>query len=411
MPSKIVLINISGEDQPGLMAIVTSRLSDYEAHILDVGQSVIHNELNLGILIQTSETKKRRGTDELLPILKEQMEKLGMSIRATPVTEKQYRDWVAAQGKLRSIVTLLTSGDTSEQLASVTSVVQQHGLNVDGIRRLSGRIPLGQESIGRIIVEMSLRGFIHDPARLKTDLMSSAERLGFDFSVQRDSVFRRTRRLVAFDMDSTLINAEIIDELAKRHGVGSQVAGITQRAMMGELDFEESFQERSRLLKGLSVRVLHDVAENVALNPGADRLLRALHYFGFKTAIISGGFQYVGDLLADRLGIDYVFANSLEITNEIMTGEVEGEIINAHRKSELLKEIAHSEGISDQQTIAIGDGANDIPMLNTAGLGVAYHAKPFVRNTADHVISEFGLDSVLYLMGFSDLDVEEALMN
>jgi phosphoserine phosphatase len=222
-------------------------------------------------------------------------------------------------------------------------------------------------------------------------------------------VYRRNRRLVAFDMDSTLINVEVIDELAARHGVGKQVSAITERAMRGELQFKDSFRQRARLLSGLSERALREVADSVALNEGAHRLLRTLKHFGYKTAIISGGFQYVGDRLQAELGIDYVHANALEIRNGAMTGEVHGEIIDAGRKAQLLNEIAQREGISGEQTIAIGDGANDLPMLNAAGLGVAYHAKPLVKETASHAISTYGLDSVLYLMGFSDRDIEEAL--
>jgi phosphoserine phosphatase len=210
-------------------------------------------------------------------------------------------------------------------------------------------------------------------------------------------------------MDSTLIDAEVIDELADYHGVKDAVSEITDRTMRGELNFQESFTERARLLAGLSESALREVAESVRLNDGAHRLIRSLKHFGYKTAILSGGFQYMGERLQAELGIDYVFANRLEIVDGVMTGAVEGEIVDAERKAELLEEIALREGISLQQTIAIGDGANDLPMLSRAGLGVAYHAKPVVKESASHAISNFGLDTVLYLMGFSDRDIEEAL--
>ena len=210
-------------------------------------------------------------------------------------------------------------------------------------------------------------------------------------------------------MDSTLITEEVIDELAAAHGVGDAVAAITHRAMSGEIDFQESFRLRASLLAGMPVQTLAEVAARVRLNSGADRLIRALQHFGYKTAIVSGGFQYVGEQLQKKLGIDYVFANSLKVSDGVMTGEVEGEIVDAQRKAELLRATAAKEGITLQQTIAIGDGANDLPMLRTAGLGVAFHAKPVVRESARHAISNFGLDAVLYLIGFSDRDIDEAL--
>jgi phosphoserine phosphatase len=404
------LVNVSGQDQPGLMAMLTSTLAQFQVRILDVGQAVIHDELNLGMLVQIVSDAKARGVSEVLDALEAAARGQGMSVRCTPISSADYADWVNSQGKPRYIVTLLAGGATGEQLAAVTSIIQRHGMNIDAVRRLSGRLALGSaDDSQRMSIEMSLRGSLADAAALKVDLLEAADRLTFDVSVQQDTVYRRNRRLVAFDMDSTLINVEVIDELAARHGVGKQVSAITERAMRGELQFKDSFRQRARLLRGLSERALREVADSVALNEGAHRLLRTLKHFGYKTAIISGGFQYVGDRLQAELGIDYVHANALEIRNGAMTGEVHGEIIDAGRKAQLLNEIAQREGISGEQTIAIGDGANDLPMLNAAGLGVAYHAKPLVKETASHAISTYGLDSVLYLMGFSDRDIEEAL--
>ena len=406
MAEEIILINVSGQDKPGLMSLLMATLAQFDAHILDIGQAVIHEDLALGILVSIDSSAS--GT--MIKDIMFNANDAGSTVRISNISEKNYQLWLEASGKTRYILTLLSAGDGSVSMHAVSELTHRFGLNIDTVRRLTDRgetRPVGASA--RLCVEMRVRGSTAEINDLRAELLTQAELLDFDFSLQQDTVFRRNRRLVAFDMDSTLITEEVIDELAQRYGVGEEVAAITAQAMGGKIDFKESFRRRAKLLKGMPVSVLEDLAHGVQLNTGAHRLLKALQHFGYKTAVISGGFQYVGDHLQKTLGIDYVFANALEVADGVMTGEVSGEIIDADRKALLLRETAQSEGIALQQTIAIGDGANDLPMLACAGLGVAFHAKPVVRESAQHAISNFGLDAVLYLIGFSDRDIDQAL--
>ncbi|CAI8724869.1 phosphoserine phosphatase SerB [Pseudomonas zeae] len=399
---EIVLINITGVDRPGLTAAITGVLAQGGVNILDIGQAVIHDTLSFGILVEIPDSEQ--GKSVLKDILFKGYE-LDQQVRFTPVSEEDYQQWVGNQGKKRHIVTLLTRKVTAGQLQAVSSITAKYGLNIDHIDRLSGRMPLDTPADkGKGCIEFSVRGEAADPQALRAEFLSVAQALNVDIAFQEDSLFRRNRRLAVFDMDSTLIEAEVIDELAKAAGVGEQVSEITERAMAGELDFRASFKERLALLKGLDVSVLDSIGASLRLTEGAETLFAELKRLGYKTAILSGGFTYFAKQLQAKLGIDYVFANELEVVDGKCTGVAIEPIVDAQRKADLLKELAHKEGLRLEQTIAVGDGANDLPMLAIAGLGVAFRAKPLVKQSAKQAISTLGLDGVLYLLGFRDRD-------
>jgi len=397
---EIVLINITGEDRPGLTAAITGVLAQGGVNILDIGQAVIHDTLSFGILVEIPATEQ---ASSVLKDLLFTAYELDQQVRFTPVAESDYQQWVDGQGKPRHIVTLLTRKVTAEQLQRVSAITARYGLNIDHIDRLSGRMPLDTpDERSKGCIEFSVRGEPADTAALRAEFLRVAQELNVDIAFQRDSLFRRNRRLAVFDMDSTLIEAEVIDELAKAAGVGEQVAEITERAMRGELDFRASFKERLALLKGLPEEVLEQIAERLPLTEGAETLFAELKRLGYKTAILSGGFTYFAKRLQALLGIDYVYANELEIVDGRLTGVAIEPIVDAQRKADLLRELAQREGLQLEQTIAVGDGANDLPMLGLAGLGVAFRAKPLVKQSAKQAISTLGLDGILYLLGYRD---------
>ncbi|WP_425077518.1 phosphoserine phosphatase SerB [Psychroserpens sp. S379A] len=404
MAKEIFLMNISGQDKPGLTSSLTKVLSQYEAKILDIGQANIHDTLSLGFMF---EIESGHNSASVLKDLLFKSYELGVTAKFTPITLEDYENWVQLQGKDRYIVTILGERLTAEQIAQVTKVISEKNLNIDAIKRLTGRTSLVKtEAYPRASIQLSIRGKIDCKTDFTEKFMQISRELDVDIAFQEDNIYRRNRRLVCFDMDSTLIQTEVIDELAERAGVGEEVKAITEAAMQGEIDFQESFKKRMKLLKGLSEEVLHDVAVNLPITKGAKRLIDALKSYGFKTAILSGGFTYFGDYLKQELGIDYVYANQLEIKDGLLTGRYIGAIVDGNKKADYLKEIAVKEGIDISQTIAVGDGANDLQMLNLAGLGIAFHAKPTVKDNAQNSISSIGLDGVLYLLGYHDRHID-----
>lgn len=401
--TEIILANLSGEDKPGVTAGLTAILAEYNASILDIGQANIHHSLSLAVLFEA----KTKDSGDIMKKLLFKATELSISIRFSPLSRTEYTNWVNLQGKNRYIITILGRELHAKQIALVTEKIREHNLNIEAITRLTGRVPIDIKSRPkRSCVELSVRGCIDSAEELQKIFMDLSSKHSIDIAFQEESMYRRMRRLICFDMDSTLIQTEVIDELADRAGAGEEVRAITESAMRGEIDFSESFKRRIKLLKGLDESILQEIAENLPITEGMVRLVRILKKSGYKIGILSGGFTYFGNHLRDKYGFDYVYANELEIIDGKLTGNYIGDIVDGKRKAELLKIIAQVEKVDIRQTVAVGDGANDLPMLATAGLGIAFHAKPKVKANAKQSLSTVGLDGILYFLGYKDSMLE-----
>jgi len=402
---EIILINITGKDKPGLTSSLTNILAQYEVIVLDIGQAVIHDYLSLGMLV---EIPSSHSSSSILKDLLFKAHKLDIQIRFSAINAENYIGWITKNGHERLIITLLGRTLTAEQLSEVTAAIAANQLNIDIITNLSGSVSLDNSELNpKACIQLTVSGKLNNPGRLRQKLLEISEKTGIDISFHVDNIYRHARKLIVFDMDSTLIQCEVIDELAKHAGVGKQVAQITLAAMNGEMDFKESFTRRLALLKGLDERFLAEVVKTLELTEGAQLVVDTLKKLGYKLGIISGGFDYFGKYLQNKLGLDYVFTNGLEIKDGKITGNVIGDVIDGPKKAEILKTIATVENISLEQTIAVGDGSNDLPMLSIAGLGIAFHAKPIVREKARKAISSVGLDGLLYLMGISEKEIRQ----
>jgi phosphoserine phosphatase len=404
LTNETLLLQFSGHDRPGLTALLTALLAEYDACILDIGQAVVHQTLALGLLI---EVPRGAGLDSLRQALLAKSGELELQMRLLPVDQAQLEQWTASQGKDRFIITVLGRGISALHLSLVSGILAVHGLNVDRIERLSGRMSLTtHSSAASACVELRVSGQARSESEMRAAFLATAQQQRIDIAFQRESIFRRNRRLFVFDMDSTLIQGEVIDELAKMAGVGDEVVKITEAAMRGELDFKQSFTRRVGLLQGLPETRVLELLDRIPLVEGAEQLIATLKVLGYRTAILSGGFTFFAQHLKRKLGIDYVHANQLEIIDGVVSGRVTTEIVDGAKKAALLREIARRENISLEQVVAVGDGANDLPMLGIAGMGIAFRAKPLVRQSAGHSVSFLGLDSLLYLIGVRDRDMQ-----
>lgn len=406
--SSFFLITLSGQDRSGITSEITQTLADHSAKLVDISQAVIQKLLSLSILFQLD--PKGDSEKTVLKELQLQADRLKLQLNFQQLSPQMLLSYTTAAKRSEKdkttlwhyAVTLIADEISAQAFHKVAQVLARWNVNIDTIKRLSdgefGCVEMGVSSTEPL-----------DARKLRQEILTLAKEQGVDIALQAEGLFRRAKRLVVLDMDSTLIQSEVIDELAREKGVFSEVSEITHRAMQGEIDYNESLVQRCEKLKGLTLADLERVYQRIEITLGAEDLIFVLKKLGYKIAVISGGFSFIAERLKEKLGIHFAYSNTLEVKDKALTGRVLLPIVNAARKADLLEVIAQQEKIDLDQVIAIGDGANDLLMLEKAGLGIAFNAKPMVRESADMALSQKNLRSILYLLGLSASEIHEAL--
>ncbi len=393
MPQKLngkdVLVKVSGPDNPGITSELMNIIKKTNNSLLDMGQSVTHGLLSLSFVINISEENDEH--DHVLKDLLFAANNLNLTLDYKVVEPK-------AKSKKTEKFILNCVGVkpiSAAFVCDIATILSQHGINIKRIDKVSPNLFKSLEISTQVPVGLNYQD-------VKAELLRTSNGHKVDVAFLKDDIFRRSKRLIVFDMDSTLIQTEVIDELADACGVGEEIREITEQAMNGEIDFNESLIKRVSKLKGLEASKMQGILDKLPLTPGVEDFIQTIKTLGFKVAVISGGFTFFADALKEKLGLDYAFANELEIVDGKLTGNVLGTIINAEQKALLVKLISQQEGISLEQVVAIGDGANDLPMLATAGLGIAFHAKEIVKKEAEQHMSHGPMTTILYFLGITD---------